>query len=35
MAQSDFKQLRTQKIDSLNVVVEEYEHIKTGAKHYH
>jgi Zn-dependent M16 (insulinase) family peptidase len=35
MAQSDFKQLRTQKIDSLNVVVEEYEHVKTGAKHYH
>ncbi len=26
---------RSQSIDSLNIIVEEYEHIKTGAVHYH
>jgi Zn-dependent M16 (insulinase) family peptidase len=35
MAHSSFKLVRTQKIDSLNVDIEEYDHIKTGAKHYH
>ncbi len=30
-----FKLLRTQKIDSLNVEIEEYVHLKTGAKHLH
>ena len=30
-----FQWKRSQKIDSLNIVVEEYEHIKTGAVHYH
>lgn len=35
MTHSGFRQLRTQKIESLNVLVEEYEHTKTGAKHYH
>ena len=30
-----FQWKRSQKIDSLNVVIEEYEHIKTGAVHYH
>lgn len=35
MAPQVFKQLRTQQIESLNVNVEEYEHVKTGAKHYH
>jgi len=32
---SAFKLLRTQKIDSLNVEIEEYVHLKTGAKHLH
>jgi Zn-dependent M16 (insulinase) family peptidase len=35
MAHSDFKFVRKQKIDSLNVEIEEFDHIKTGAKHYH
>lgn len=30
-----FEKIRSQAIDSLNVVVEEYRHIKTGATHYH
>ncbi|KEA63893.1 metalloprotease, insulinase family [Marinobacterium lacunae] len=30
-----FRFLRTQKIHSLNVDVQEFEHIVTGAKHYH
>lgn len=30
-----FQWKRSQRIDSLNVVIEEYEHIKTGAAHYH
>lgn len=30
-----FQWKRSQKIDSLNIVIEEYEHIKTGAVHYH
>lgn len=30
-----FKWKRSQTIDSLNITVEEYEHIKTGATHYH
>ncbi len=30
-----FKLLRTQKIESLNVEIEEYVHLKTGAKHLH
>jgi len=32
---SAFKWLRSERIDSLNVTVEEYQHIKTGAPHYH
>lgn len=32
---SAFKLLRTQKIDSLKVEIEEYVHVKTGAKHLH
>jgi Zn-dependent M16 (insulinase) family peptidase len=35
MAHADFKLLRTQKIDSLNLEVQEFEHQKTGAMHYH
>ena len=35
MPHSSFKLVRTQEIDSLNLVVEEYDHLKTGAKHYH
>ena len=35
MPHSSFKLVRTQEIDSLNLVVEEYDHVKTGAKHYH
>jgi len=31
----EFKRIRAQQIPSLNVVVEEYEHIKTGARHFH
>jgi Zn-dependent M16 (insulinase) family peptidase len=30
-----FQWKRSQRIDSLNITVEEYEHIKTGAAHYH
>ncbi|CAB1275469.1 Peptidase M16C associated domain protein [Candidatus Nitrosacidococcus tergens] len=32
---SAFKWLRSQRIDSLNLTVEEYDHNKTGAKHFH
>ncbi|MDQ7017229.1 MAG: insulinase family protein [Gammaproteobacteria bacterium] len=32
---STFEWLRSEAIDSLNVVVEEYRHKKTGAMHYH
>lgn len=35
MAHEDFKLLRTQQIESLNVEVQEFVHIKTGASHYH
>ncbi|MBC6906958.1 peptidase M16 [Saccharophagus sp. K07] len=30
-----FQYVRSQTISSLNLVVEEYEHLATGAKHYH
>lgn len=30
-----FRHLRSQTIDSLNICIEEYEHITTGARHYH
>ena len=30
-----FQWKRSQRIDSLNILLEEYEHIKTGAVHYH
>ena len=30
-----FKAIRQETIDSLNIRVEEYEHEKTGAVHYH
>lgn len=30
-----FKLIRTESVDSLNVTVEEYQHIKTGAQHIH
>lgn len=30
-----FKWIRSQPIDSLNIIVEEYQHKKTGAVHYH
>jgi hypothetical protein len=30
-----FQKLRTQRIETLNLTVEEYEHRVTGAKHYH
>ena len=30
-----FYWLRSQRIESLNIVVEEYRHKKTGAPHYH
>ena len=30
-----FRKLRSQPVESLNVVVEEYEHIRTGAQHIH
>ncbi|MDH5518580.1 MAG: insulinase family protein [Gammaproteobacteria bacterium] len=33
--QAAFKSLGTQTIESLNLTVEHYEHIKTGAMHYH
>ena len=32
---SAFKSLGSQRIESLNLIVEHYEHIKTGATHYH
>ncbi|GAA6133403.1 insulinase family protein [Oceaniserpentilla sp. 4NH20-0058] len=35
MVPASFKQLRTKPIPSLGVSIEEYEHIKTGARHYH
>ncbi|MGR6873925.1 insulinase family protein [Pseudomonas sp. HK3] len=35
MVHKGFRQLRTREIQSLGVLVEEYEHIKTGAMHYH
>ena len=30
-----FKHLRSQRIDTLDVTVREFEHIKTGAMHFH
>ncbi len=30
-----FKWLRSERIDSLNVTLQEFQHIKTGALHYH
>ena len=30
-----FQWKRSERIDSLNITIEEYEHIKTGAVHYH
>jgi Zn-dependent M16 (insulinase) family peptidase len=30
-----FEWIRSERIDSLNVTIEEYRHIKTGALHYH
>lgn len=30
-----FKWLRSERIDSLNLTLQEYQHIKTGALHYH
>ena len=30
-----FEWLRSEQIESLNIVIEEYRHIKTGAPHYH
>ncbi|THB69543.1 MAG: peptidase M16 [Gammaproteobacteria bacterium] len=35
MEHKAFKLLRTESITSLNIEVQEYEHIKTGAMHYH
>lgn len=35
MSASAFAKLRTKEIQSLGVIVEEYEHAATGAKHYH
>ena len=35
MIHSDFSLVRKQNIESLGVEVQEYEHIKTGALHYH
>lgn len=32
---SSFQLIRTQAIPSLNLEVQEYEHLQTGAKHYH
>ncbi len=34
-AHSSFQWLRSETIDSLNITVEEYQHKKTGAMHYH
>lgn len=31
----EFKFIRKQKVDSLNITVQEFEHIKTGAQHIH
>ncbi|MCK5091994.1 MAG: hypothetical protein KAR30_05650, partial [Gammaproteobacteria bacterium] len=30
-----FTMLRTQRVESLGITVEEYQHVKTGAMHYH
>jgi len=30
-----FQWKRSERIDSLNITIEEYEHVKTGAAHYH
>ncbi len=30
-----FKWLRSERIDSLNLTLQEFQHIKTGALHYH
>ena len=30
-----FEWLRSEPVESLNLVIEEYRHIKTGALHYH
>jgi Zn-dependent M16 (insulinase) family peptidase len=30
-----FKWIRSERIDSLNVTLQEFQHIKTGALHYH
>ena len=35
MSHPCFRHLRSQTIDSLNICIEEYEHISTGARHYH
>jgi Zn-dependent M16 (insulinase) family peptidase len=35
MVHADFNLIRTQAIESLGVEVQEFEHTKTGAKHYH
>jgi len=35
MVHADFNLIRTQNIESLGVEVQEFEHTKTGAKHYH
>ncbi len=35
MVHADFNLVRTQEIESLGVEVQEFEHTKTGAKHYH
>ena len=35
VSSSSFRLLRSQAIASLNIEVQEYEHIQTGAKHYH
>ncbi len=32
---SSFEWIRSEPINSLNVIIEEYRHIKTGATHYH
>jgi hypothetical protein len=34
-AHPGFRHLRSQTIESLNVCIDEYEHIETGAQHYH
>ena len=30
-----FEWLRSENIDSLNIIIEEYRHVKTGAQHFH